>query len=648
MTPTTTDQETHQISDAPATGWTVTTRSIVIGLALVPVNVYWVIVSEYRFYNILTLNPLFVTPIFYLFVLAGVNLLLRRAAPRWAFNPAELVVIYVMLVMSCTIATHDYMINLVTTMSWSRWLATPENGWETSVLPLLPKWLVVTDRNALAGFFTGNVSMYDPRILRAWAVPMAFWSAFVMVCAWVMLCMTVVFRKAWVEDTRLSFPIVRLPLTLINPDETDNTLRTSALWIGFGAAAGISILNGLQMWYPSLPHIQTRAFYPTFAQTAPWSVLNGTPVAFYPFAIGLAYLVPLDISFSCWFFHLFIKMQSVVGYMMGYGGVPDFPYPHEQGIGAWFAFGIALLFMSRRYLRGVWQTAMNPESKRDAGEPFSYRAALVGLMAGVLALLWFWRAVGMGLTWAAFTIATYLLVSICITRVRAEAGGQHAVWDPEPMNLARLFGSDALGTGNIAGSALSHWYWRLNRSHMMPSMLESLKLGGDCGVRLRSLVGPMMLALAVSTVFGFWSCMHVGYTEGVLAKCIGNGNWTAGESFYWLDNAVRNGLHPDPARWGAVGASGALVVLLSWLRARYAWFPLHPLGYCIGNELRWHWMPFFVAWLVKLVVLRHGALKLYRRTLPFFLGLVLGDYTLAAIWSLIGVIWKVPTYQMFH
>jgi hypothetical protein len=158
----------------------------------------------------------------------------------------------------------------------------------------------------------------------------------------------------------------------------------------------------------------------------------------------------------------------------------------------------------------------------------------------------------------------------------------------------------------------------------------------------------MMLALVLATVFGFWSCLHVGYSEGVLAKCIGNGNWTANEQFGWLNNAVQNGLHPDLTHWGAVGVSAALVAGMFWLRARYIWFPFHPLGYCIGNELSWHWMPFLIAWAVKLVVLRHGGLKLYRKTLPFFLGLVLGDYTLAGLWSLIGVIWKVPTYQMFH
>ncbi|MDW8289915.1 MAG: DUF6784 domain-containing protein, partial [Armatimonadota bacterium] len=62
----------------------------------------------------------------------------------------------------------------------------------------------------------------------------------------------------------------------------------------------------------------------------------------------------------------------------------------------------------------------------------------------------------------------------------------------------------------------------------------------------------------------------------------------------------------------------------------------------------WLWLPFLIAWLVKFFVLRYGGLLLYRRTLPFFLGLVLGDYTMGAVWSLIGVVWDVPTLQIFH
>ena len=47
-------------------------------------------------------------------------------------------------------------------------------------------------------------------------------------------------------------------------------------------------------------------------------------------------------------------------------------------------------------------------------------------------------------------------------------------------------------------------------------------------------------------------------------------------------------------------------------------------------------------------MLRYGGLKSYRRSLPFFLGLVLGDYVTGALWSLIGVFGNVPAYGIFH
>jgi len=131
----------------------VSLRAVLLGVLLIPVNVYWVIVAELRWYAILTLNPLFVTPVFYLFVLVILNALLRRPAPRWMLSPAGLVVIYVMLVMSCTIATHDFIINLISLMGWARWFATPTNRWEDTLFPHLPRWLLVWDKELLEGFF---------------------------------------------------------------------------------------------------------------------------------------------------------------------------------------------------------------------------------------------------------------------------------------------------------------------------------------------------------------------------------------------------------------------------------------------------------------------------------------------------------------
>jgi hypothetical protein len=50
------------------------------------------------------------------------------------------------------------------------------------------------------------------------------------------------------------------------------------------------------------------------------------------------------------------------------------------------------------------------------------------------------------------------------------------------------------------------------------------------------------------------------------------------------------------------------------------------------------WCPFFVAWMLKWLVLRYGGMSLYRRVLPYFLGLILGDYIVPLLWAIAGVI----------
>lgn len=624
----------------------VTRRSILIGLLLVPLNVYWVIVSELRWYTVLTLNPLFITPVFYLFLLVTINSILRRIAPKYLFQPAELVVIYIMLVISCTIATHDYIINLMSTIGWPSWFSTPENQWNTRMFPYLPQWLFVWDKKVLSGYFNGHASLADPAVLRAWLAPLAFWSVFIFSVGWMMLCLNVIIRKAWVEDTKLSFPIVRLPLALTESSSPSSMLRSPALWMGFGVAAGISLLGGLHMWYPNIPEIRVRSS-PVPLVGPMWSSMDAMCVTFYPFAIGLAYLVPLAVSFSCWFFYLFSKAQGLIGWQLGYSSVPGFPFVSDQAIGAWTTFGFSLLYLSRKYLRNVVRLALHPEKGADADEPMSYRMAFCGLIAGMLVFTVFWRAAGMGIVWVLLALGAYLLLSLCITRVRAEAGGQHSVLDLEPRLLFSLFSSDNVGHTTMAAAAMSHWYWRFNRSHMMPSQLESFKLAQEHGINLRSLVLPMLAALALAIVFGMWACLHIFYTEGA-TKCLGFTRWTGAESYDWLDSALKNGFQPQAARWGAVSAAAGFTVFLAWMQARFSWWPFHPLGYCIGPGLYWMWCPFLIAWAIKLAILRYGGLKLYRRTLPFFLGLILGDYTMGAVWSLISIIWRVRAYQPFH
>ena len=61
-------------------------------------------------------------------------------------------------------------------------------------------------------------------------------------------------------------------------------------------------------------------------------------------------------------------------------------------------------------------------------------------------------------------------------------------------------------------------------------------------------------------------------------------------------------------------------------RWRYVWWPLHPLGYPIGPHwiMTALWFNMFLAWLIKVVVLKYGGVGLYLKTRPFFFGMILG------------------------
>ena len=99
-----------------------------------------------------------------------------------------------------------------------------------------------------------------------------------------------------------------------------------------------------------------------------------------------------------------------------------------------------------------------------------------------------------------------------------------------------------------------------------------------------------------------------------------------------------------PASWAKVQHE-----LIPAMRNNLEWWPLHPTGYALALSfaMEYFWLPVFIAWLVKFAVLRYGGVSFYRQTLPFFLGLILGDYTVGSIWSLIGCIFSIPTYRIY-
>ncbi|MFQ6098943.1 MAG: DUF6785 family protein, partial [Armatimonadota bacterium] len=229
------------------------------------------------------------------------NLLLLRLWPQKALSQAELLVIYIMVVVSSTLSGHDTLQNMFGTIGHAYRFATPENGYETLFLSYLPDWLVVSDERALAAFYEGGEPWYRPEFLRAWAQPLLWWGVLLFVLIIMMLCINILIRRHWTEHEKLAYPLVLLPLELTRDQAHARFFRQRAMWAGFSIASFITIWNGLHTLFPAVPEIRYIKLYQLLQHfpNRPWNAMGSTRISMYPFAIGLAFFLPSDLSFSC-------------------------------------------------------------------------------------------------------------------------------------------------------------------------------------------------------------------------------------------------------------------------------------------------------------------------------------------------------------
>ena len=74
------------------------------------------------------------------------------------------------------------------------------------------------------------------------------------------------------------------------------------MWWGFALAASISLINGLHLFFPEIPEIPNKRIpLRHFFTHKPWVALQKDQfdIIVYPFAVGLGFLMPLDLIFSC-------------------------------------------------------------------------------------------------------------------------------------------------------------------------------------------------------------------------------------------------------------------------------------------------------------------------------------------------------------
>lgn len=637
-----------------------TARAVLLALLLAVVNDYWIVQLEVARNSFPTYAAPFYNVIFTLLVLTVLNVPTKRLVPSLALCRGELLVIYVMLSVTSAVCSHNMMQILVSMMGYPFYFQNASNDWSNLFLNQLPQWLTVSDPVALRNFYLGGSTLYLPENFLPWLVPAAWWSLFCAVLLFTTLCLVSILRKHWIESERLTFPIIMLPLEMTDP--SGKLFRNRYFWLGFAIAGSITMMAALNYLYPNIPCLSiTRINIGGRISAEPWQAMGKTMMGFYLWAIGIAYLMPLDLSFSCWLFYWLIKLELVTCHLAGIldlrspgtGFDNSYPYLNSQSYGAYLGFFALSMWSGRKFFGRVLRTALRGTREVDeSNEPVSYRTSVVGFILGSAFLAAFASRIGISVPVIVIFFMLYFVFAVICSRIRAELGfpihDAHMMSPQYPILTAA--GTQHLGRQDLVGLSMLWWFNRTYASHPSPHQIESMKIAE----RSQSPAGQMFKAVLVAGIaalpIGFWMLLHIYFIRGGATSNMNIHALNFGRDFSnELADRMLNNYPTNTTSIGFVllGLIGSLA--MGWARTQYVGFPLHPLAYAIGNSwgVAQLWMPLMIGSVAKFVMLRFGGLQTYRKSLPFFFGLILGEITIGSLWTLIGIYLDIPTYDFW-
>jgi hypothetical protein len=609
-----------------------------------------------------------------LLMLLVVNPLLGLLSQKLKFSRNEVLTLYITCLFSALVPGHGAENFFVGTLIGPFYYATMENKWLEFLQPYLKPWLTPALADAgrygdagkgiVESWYTGGA----PIPWGAWLVPLMAWGSFI-IASYIMLgCLSVMLRAQWAEHEALAFPLLRLPLEMTEDLDAPNRVLPGffcnrLMWVGFGVAVFIQLMNGLNLYFPDVPKVPLDINSAQMFTDAPWNQIGTITIRVLPIAVGITYLLTSEISFSLWFFFWFIKLELIFAYLAGFppNSLPKAvghlmgpqSFANYQMVGGYIAYVGLVLWAAREHLkhvllRGFGRRAAHEDEKL---EPLSYPVAFWGFLFSFAFMVGWSVAAGIRFDVALALWVSYIVIAIALTRVVVEGGLLFVQQGWTPLGtIAQLVGSGPNTwlppSTLVPGSLLQIAMFTDLRAFLMPSFIQSFKLARDRNIKARPLLALIAAVILITFAMSLWMNVRLGYQTSGLKL---NG-WFA---IYGPQQSAKNAAAlirgtPDvsAANWFWLALGGAYTWGMFWARSRFLWFPLHPLGFLmsITYPINALWFSIFLGWLCKVLITRFGGTETYRKTTPMFLGLALGDVTMMLVWLAVDT-WQGRVYH---
>ena len=179
----------------------------------------------------------------------------------------------------------------------------------------------------------------------------------------------------------------------------------------------------------------------------------------------------------------------------------------------------------------------------------------------------------------------------------------------------------------------------------MPHQLEAFKMAERTRASPRKMVIAMLLAILVGVWATFWIYPYTLYKYGATTagELLGAGWQAYGSLSGWLQNPMP----VDILGLTITGVSFLFAIFLWIARMRFFWWPFHPAGYILGissGTIDVYWFALLICSVIKWGLLKYGGIKSYNKAIPFFMGLVLGDFVIGCYWGIMSIVVGAPLY----
>jgi hypothetical protein len=666
------------------------TRALAIGVALVVGLAALSITSNLLFRRYITAASLPSGAVFAFTVTLAANAFVRRRWPRAALRPRELALVFGMLYVSAALpqaAVGETIVTLAVVARYFPRFAGLADG-------TIPPALLVPDHRAARLFYeglsapAGHTSAGAQGIpWVAWLLPLALWSVPVLLLLFSLFCLSRLLSRRWIDEERVTFPLMELPLEMIAGATDGRFWRAPAMWLGFAIPAVQVTIGELHSYFPAVPEMGQilQWKFDEALTTAPWNAVSGIVISVWPLIVGISYLLNSEVAISIWAFHLLFWAQLLAFAAAGHnvatvgaapeGGFQPLEWIHWTEFGGCIALTIVifasirhdLAAAARSLVEGIrWPSGLSPRRhgehaspclrgeramSPDAAAPRRERAgappvwALAGYLGANAALLAWSAALGLGVVGMAGFLILHTIIVLPLARLVA-AGGLYLVdngYVPQRL-LWSLAGTQGLSAPNLyALNSMNALFGRADMSFLYFTT-NNARLAEATKTQGRPMTAAVWLAVPAALVSAYLFVLLTSHAYGAGTFRAWTLTWNVPEHLDQLASALANRHGPEPLAYLGIGAGVAIASGLIFMNRRFLWWGISPLGFVVAsseNITGQIWSSVFLGWLIATLIRRLGGLRVYLQLRPFFLGLILGDAltycAIVLVESLVGV-----------